>query len=286
MLAIPAKVAGCKELIFCTPPNPTPELLYALGLFDTDIFLVGGAQAIAAMAYGTETIPRVDKIFGPGNSYVTEAKIQVASQGVPIDMPAGPSEVLVIADEGANPAFISADVLSQAEHGEDSQIIMLTNSERILSETQDEIRRQLSSLPRKAIAEKCLANSSLILVSTLTEAIAISNSYAPEHLILAVENPDELAAEVTNAGSVFLGYLTPESVGDYSSGTNHTLPTSGFARNWSGVSTLSFLKTTTYQQLTLTGLQNLAEATITLARAEGLEAHARAVAVRLKEMGV
>lgn len=286
MLAIPAKVAGCKELIFCTPPNPTPELLYALGLFDADIFLVGGAQAIAAMAYGTETIPRVDKIFGPGNSYVTEAKIQVASQGVPIDMPAGPSEVLVIADEGANPAFISADVLSQAEHGEDSQIIMLTSSKRILNETQTEISRQLSSLPRKAIAEKCLANSSLILVSTLTEAIAISNSYAPEHLILAVENPDELAAEVTNAGSVFLGYLTPESVGDYSSGTNHTLPTSGFARSWSGVSTLSFLKTTTYQQLTPAGLQNLAEATITLAHAEGLEAHARAVAVRLKVMGV
>lgn len=285
MLAVPAIVAGCKELVICTPPNPTPELLYTLSLFNTRVFSVGGAQAIAAMAFGTETIPKVDKIFGPGNRYVTEAKVQVSAMGVPIDMPAGPSEVLIIADDTAIPAFVAADLLSQAEHGNDSQVVLITTSEEILNQTIAEIGIQVSSLPRKEIALKCLENSTVILVNNLSEAMSISNEYAPEHLILAVDDPEEFAKKVVNAGSVFMGNFTPESVGDYTSGTNHTLPTSGFARNWSGVNLLSFMKTITFQKLTEQGLTGLAKATSTLARAEGLEAHARAVEIRKRVIG-
>lgn len=281
MLAVPAKLAGCKELVICTPPNPTVELLYALNLFDARIFTVGGAQAIAAMAFGTETVPKVDKIFGPGNRYVTEAKIQVSGMGIPIDMPAGPSEVLVISDETANPSFVAADLLSQAEHGTDSQIILVCTNKRVLDLTMLEINQQVETLPRRSIALKCLENSTTILVNSLNEAMSISNSYAPEHLILAVERPRELAEKVVNAGSVFLGHYTPESVGDYTSGTNHTLPTSGFARNWSGVNLQSFMKTITFQELSKEGLVGLAKATTTLARAEGLEAHARAIEQRI-----
>lgn len=285
MLAVPAKVSGCKELIICTPPNPTPELLYTLSLFDARVFTIGGAQAIAAMALGTESIPKVDKIYGPGNRYVTEAKIQVSAMGIPIDMPAGPSEVLVIADELANPAFIAADLLSQAEHGSDSQVVLITTSQKILKESLAELEKQISTLPRRDIAQKCLENSTAILAESLNEAMEISNYYAPEHLILAVENPNELAKEIENAGSVFLGHFSPESVGDYTSGTNHTLPTSGFARSWSGVNLISFMKTITFQELTMQGLENLSKATICLARAEGLEAHARAVEVRKSVIG-
>jgi histidinol dehydrogenase len=280
MLAVPAMAAGCKELIICTPPNPSPELLYALSLLSARVFTVGGAQAIAAMAFGTESIPRVDKIFGPGNRYVTEAKVQVTAMGIPIDMPAGPSEVLVIADETANPKFIAADLLSQAEHGDDSQVILISTCEKVLKQSLHEVYTQVQSLPRKAIALKCLENSTAILVENIDKAIEISNLYAPEHLILATSSPNSLAEQVTNAGSVFIGHFTPESVGDYTSGTNHTLPTSGFARNWSGVNLLSFMKTITYQELTKEGLSNLASATVCLARAERLEAHARAVEIR------
>jgi histidinol dehydrogenase len=282
MLAVPAKVAGCKELVICTPPNPSVELQYVLSLFEAKVFLVGGAQAIAAMAFGTETIPRVDKIFGPGNSYVTEAKMQVAGLGIPIDMPAGPSEVLIIADESAIPSFVAADLLSQAEHGEDSQVILISTSKRILKESIQEVDSQLQSLPRKDIAQKCLENSVAILVDSVSQAVEISNNYAPEHLILAIGNAYEIVNTITNAGSVFVGNYSPESVGDYTSGANHTLPTNGFSRNWSGVNLLSFYKTITLQQLSLNGLNALANATVTLARAECLEAHARAVEVRIK----
>jgi histidinol dehydrogenase len=280
MLAVPAITAGCKELVVCTPPNPSPELLYTLSLFNARVFTVGGAQAIAAMAFGTEAIPKVDKIFGPGNRYVTEAKVQVSAMGIPIDMPAGPSEVLVIADKTANPKFIAADLLSQAEHGDDSQVILISTCEKVLEQSMQEVYTQVQSLPRKAIALKCLENSTAILTENLDNAMEFSNLYAPEHLILAVDQPTELAKKVTNAGSVFLGHFTPESVGDYTSGTNHTLPTSGFARNWSGVNLLSFMKTITYQELTKEGLGRLSVATACLARAEGLEAHARAVEIR------
>ncbi len=285
MLAVPAQVAGCKELIICTPPNPAPELFYTLSLFNARVFTVGGAQAVAAMAFGTQTIPKVDKIFGPGNRYVTEAKVQVSAMGIPIDMPAGPSEVLVIADETANPTFIAADLLSQAEHGEDSQVILISTCKETMNRAISEVNRQVNELPRKNIALKCLERSTTILVNTLEEAMDISNYYAPEHLILAVENANLLAKKVENAGSVFLGHYTPESVGDYTSGTNHTLPTSGFARNWSGVNLLSFMKTITHQELTQEGLASLAKATTCLARAEGLEAHARALEIRRSVFG-
>jgi len=285
MLAVPAEVAGCQVLVICTPPNPTSELLYTLSLFNARVFTVGGAQAIAAMAFGTNSIPKVDKIFGPGNRYVTEAKVQVSAMGVPIDMPAGPSEVLVIADQTANPAFVAADLLSQAEHGTDSQVVLIANNKSILDACLKEVNEQVETLPRRSIALQCLENSTAILVDILDDAIAISNEYAPEHLILAVDKPNELAEKVKNAGSVFLGHFTPESVGDYTSGTNHTLPTSGFARNWSGVNLLSFMKTITFQQLTGEGLSSIAKATASLARAEGLEAHARSVDVRMKLIG-
>ncbi len=280
MLAIPASVAGCKEIVICTPPNPTNELLYVAGLFNARIFTVGGAQAVAAMAFGTKSIPRVDKIFGPGNRYVTEAKMELAGRGVAIDMPAGPSEVLVIADETANPAFVAADLLSQAEHGSDSQVVLITTSFKILNQTLEEVERQSATLSRKTFVDKTLANSTAILVDSLAEAMTISNSYAPEHLILAVAKPEQLAEQVKSAGSVFLGHYSPESAGDYSSGTNHTLPTSGFARSWSGITTLSFMKSITFQQLSKEGISTIASATAMLARAEGLEAHARAIEIR------
>ena len=283
MLGIPAIVAECKELIVCTPPNPNAAILYACNLIGARVFTVGGAQAIAAMAYGTESIPKVDKIFGPGNRFVTEAKVQVTAQGTPIDMPAGPSEVLVIADETSNPTFVAADLLSQAEHGVDSQVVVIGTSEDILDKVIAEVENQLKTLPRKSIAEKCLENSIIIVVDSIERAIEISNIYAPEHLILSFDKAINYIDSVVNAGSVFLGQYTPESAGDYSSGTNHTLPTSGFAKNWSGVTVNSFLKTITYQEITKNGLSELSNAITTLARAEGLEAHARAVDVRISD---
>jgi histidinol dehydrogenase len=282
MLAIPAQVAGCRQLIACTPPRPDAALLYTLSLFNARVFQVGGAQAIAAMAYGTESIPRVDKIFGPGNAWVTAAKTMVAAQGVPIDLPAGPSEVLVIADDSAIPAFVAADLLSQAEHGADSQVILLTTSSSMADAVLRELETQLRSLPRRQMAASSLAAGALILVKSLQEAMDVSNLYAPEHLILAVENPSEWADRVANAGSVFLGHFTPESAGDYASGTNHTLPTGGFARNWSGVGLQSFMKSITFQEISPQGLMQIGPAIEVMARAEQLEAHARAVSLRLK----
>ncbi len=287
MLAIPAKIAGCKEIILCTPPdnlgNVHPAILHAARMVGiTKIFKAGGAQAIAAMAYGTESIPKVDKIFGPGNQYVTCAKQIVQQNGVAIDMPAGPSEVLVIADETCNPAFVAADLLSQAEHGSDSQVVLLSNNENILKLCKEELINQLKLLPRNAIAERALENSHFILLSSLDEAIAFSNIYAPEHLILACSNDEKLAEKIINAGSVFLGNYSPESAGDYASGTNHTLPTSGFARAYSGVSLDSFIKKITFQKLTKEGLQKLAPTIEIMAEAEGLIAHKNAVSIRIK----
>lgn len=281
MLAVPAKVAGCRELIACTPPEPSPEIMYVCGILGVRLFRVGGAQAIAALAFGTESIPKVDKLFGPGNRYVTEAKIQAAALGIPIDMPAGPSEVLVIADETSNPAFVAADLLSQAEHGADSQVVLLSTSKSLIERVRGEIDTQLNRLPRKAIAQRCLDNSVAIYVNSIHQAFDISNYYAPEHLILAVENAAEYIDRVRNAGSVFIGHYSPESAGDYASGTNHTLPTGGFTRSWSGVTVQSFMKSITFQQLSRQGLQSIAPSISALARAEGLEAHARAVEIRL-----
>lgn len=281
MLAVPAQVAGCRQVIACTPPRPDAALLYTLSLFNARVFQVGGAQAIAAMAYGTQTIPRVDKIFGPGNAWVTAAKTMVAAQGVPIDLPAGPSEVLVIADDTARPAFVAADMLSQAEHGADSQVILVTTSSSMADAVLRELEAQLKSLPRKQMAASSLASGALIVIKSLQDAMDISNLYAPEHLILAVENPSALAEKVSNAGSVFLGHYTPESAGDYASGTNHTLPTGGFARNWSGVGLQSFMKSITFQEISPRGLLQIGPAIEVMARAEQLEAHARAVSLRL-----
>lgn len=281
MLAVPSKVAGCRELIACSPPEPSPEILYTCNLLGVRLFRIGGAQAIAAMAYGTETIPKVDKLFGPGNRYVTEAKVQASSMGIPIDMPAGPSEVLIIADDNSNPIYVAADLLSQAEHGVDSQVVLVATSQKVIDLTLNEVENQLNQLPRKDIANKCLENSIAILVDNLEKAIEISNYYAPEHLILSLSNSEEYIEKIENAGSVFLGEYTPESAGDYSSGTNHTLPTGGFAKNWSGVTTLSFMKTITFQKLSKNGLESIAKSIVTLARAEGLEAHAKAAELRL-----
>jgi histidinol dehydrogenase len=287
MLAIPASIAGCKEIILCTPPAKDgsihPAILYAANLCGvTKIFKTGGVQAIAAMAYGTESISTVFKIFGPGNQYVTSAKQLIQKEGIAIDMPAGPSEVLVIADETAVPEFVAADLLSQAEHGVDSQVILLTTSETIAEKVQDSIKKQLATLPRKIIAAKALENSKVILMNSLEEAVELSNQYAPEHLILACNNTESLLQKITTAGSVFLGNYSPESVGDYASGTNHTLPTNGYAAAYSGVSLDSFIKKITYQQLTKEGLQNIGNTVMTMADAEGLTAHKNAVAVRLK----
>ncbi|MEJ7767013.1 MAG: histidinol dehydrogenase [Chitinophagaceae bacterium] len=290
MLAIPARLAGCKEIILCSPPNKEkklhPAILFAAQLTGvTRIFKVGGAQAIGAMAFGTISIPQVYKIFGPGNQYVTCAKQLVQKAGVAIDMPAGPSEVAIYADETANPAFVAADLLSQAEHGVDSQVILVSNSFTLIEEVKTQVYRQLEDLPRRQLAEKALENSKMILVNTDKEAIELLNEYAPEHLILSCHNPEQLAENIVNAGSVFLGHYSPESVGDYASGTNHTLPTNGYARAYSGVSVDSFIKKITFQQLTKEGLVNIGPTVELMAEAEGLVGHKNAISLRLKEIG-
>jgi len=286
MLGIPAKLAGCKEIILCSPPQKDgtihPVILFAaetVGI--SKIYKSGGAQAIAAMAFGTETVPKVFKIFGPGNQYVTCAKQLVQSEGVAIDMPAGPSEVCVLADEFANPVFIAADLLSQAEHGADSQVLLVTTSQKLASEVKTEIENQLRDLPRQSIASKALENSRSIIVKTKEDAIDLVNEYAAEHLIIACEDDEAIAEKIVNAGSVFLGNYSPESAGDYASGTNHALPTNAFAKSYSGVSVDSFVKKITWQKLTKEGLIQIADAVQTMAKAEGLDAHANAVAIRL-----
>ena len=289
MLAVPAKIAGCKEIVLCTPPNREgkihPAILYAAQVAGVSkIFKAGGVQAIGAMAYGTESVPKVYKIFGPGNQYVMAAKQQVSLYEVAIDMPAGPSEVEVIADETANPKFVAADLLSQAEHGVDSQVVLITTSEKLLNEVEYEVQHQLSRLPRWEIAEKSLDNSKLILVKDMEEAIAMTNEYAPEHLIVETKNYMELAEKVVNAGSVFLGSYTPESAGDYASGTNHTLPTNGYAKAYSGVSLDSFIRKITFQEITREGIQNIGPAIEVMAANEHLDAHKNAVSIRLNSI--
>lgn len=288
MLAIPARLAGCREIILCTPCNKQeevhPAVLYAAQVTGvTRIYKIGGAQAIAAMAYGTETIPAVYKIFGPGNQYVTAAKQLIQMQGVAIDMPAGPSEVCVLADETANPSFVAADLLSQAEHGVDSQVLLVCSSEAVVSSCMKELELQVEQLPRKEIAKKVLQNSKAIVIENVNEAIDLVNEYAAEHLIISCKDADGIAEKIINAGSVFIGNYSPESVGDYASGTNHTLPTNGFARAYSGVSVDSFVKKITYQKLDRQGLSNIADTVIQMAEAEGLQAHANAVRVRMSE---
>lgn len=287
MLAIPARIAGCKEIVLCTPPdkngNIHPAILYSAQLCGIkSIFKTGGAQAIAAMAYGTETIPKVFKIFGPGNQYVTAAKQLVQQQSVAIDMPAGPSEVLVISDDTAIPKFVAADLLSQAEHGSDSQVLLVTTSKSFAEKVKSEISDQLKIIPRKKIAAAALKNSKIVVLNNIEQAIEFSNGYAPEHLILACSNAEKLSAKVTSAGSVFIGNYSPESAGDYASGTNHTLPTNGYAAMYSGVSLDSFVKKITFQKLSKQGLKNISDTVMTMAAAEGLEAHKNAVAVRIK----
>ena len=289
MLAVPARVAGCKEIVLCTPPNKEgkihPAILYAAQVSGVSkIFKAGGVQAIGAMAYGTESVPKVYKIFGPGNQYVMAAKQQVSLHDVAIDMPAGPSEVEVIADETANPAFVAADLLSQAEHGVDSQVVLITTSEKLLNEVEYEVQHQLSRLPRWEMAEKSLANSKLILVKDMDEAIAMTNEYAPEHLIIETKDYMELAEKVVNAGSVFLGSYSPESAGDYASGTNHTLPTNGYAKAYSGVSLDSFIRKITFQEINREGIQNIGPAIEVMAANEQLDAHKNAVSVRLASL--
>ena len=290
MLGIPAKIAGCKNIILCTPPNNDkgevhPAIIYAATLVGvTHIYTVGGVQAIAAMAYGTATIPKVHKIFGPGNQYVTAAKQLVQQSGVAIDMPAGPSEVCVWADDSAIPSFVASDLLSQAEHGVDSQVLLVASNEKIVENVQAELAVQLAQLPRKDIAAKALENSKAIIIENKLEALELINQYAPEHLIMSIENAEIVAEKVVNAGSVFIGNYSPESVGDYASGTNHTLPTNGYANAYSGVSVDSFVKKITFQQLTERGLVNIGKAVMEMAGAEGLDAHENAVAVRLNDI--
>ena len=287
MLGIPAKLAGCKEIILCTPPNEKgeidPAIIYAASLVGvTAIFTIGGVQAIGALAYGTATVPKVYKIFGPGNQYVTAAKQMIQQEGVAIDMPAGPSEVCVYADETSIASFVAADLLSQAEHGVDSQVILIANSIEIVEQVQIELDRQLVLLPRKEMATKALAHSKAIVIENTEEAIAMMNEYAPEHLILSINNAAQVAEKIINAGSIFIGNFSPESVGDYASGTNHTLPTNGFAKAYSGVSMDSFVKKITFQQLTERGLENIAPTVIEMATAEGLQAHSKAVELRVE----
>ncbi len=282
MTAIPATIAGCDEIIVCTPAGASPELLFTLGLFNTRVFRVGGAQAIAAMAMGTESIPRVDKIFGPGNAWVTSAKMQLAGRGLAIDMPAGPSEVLVIADHTANPAYVAADLLSQAEHGNDSQVILLATSMDLINQTMEAIRVQLENLSRKDTILSALTHALAICVTDSSQALEISNFYGPEHLILSTEDAAALAAQVTNAGSVFIGNYSPESAGDYASGTNHTLPTGGASSAWSGITTAAFMKSITTQEISREGLMALAPSVLQLSRAEGLDAHANAILQRIQ----
>lgn len=289
MLAIPAKLADCREIVLCSPAGSdgkvNPATLYAADLCGvTSIFKIGGAQAIAAMAYGTESVPQVYKIFGPGNQYVTEAKLQAIRDGIAIDMPAGPSEVAVLADESCVPEFVAADLLSQAEHGADSQVILVTNSRSITERIVAEIENQLFDLPRREVAEMSLGNSRFIVVDQIQSGIELLNEYAPEHLIIATGSPEIHAEKVRNAGSVFLGNYSCESAGDYASGTNHTLPTNGAARAFSGVSIESFTKTITYQQLSAAGITSLGNVVETMAAAEGLDGHKRAVSIRLESI--
>ena len=290
MLAVPARVAGCREVILCTPARPdgtiAPEIRHAAWLCGVDrVFAVGGAQAVAAMAYGTESIPRVDKIFGPGNRYVTKAKQLTGANVVAVDLPAGPSEVLVLADDGASPAFAAADLLSQAEHGGDSQAVLVCASMEFALATQRAVEEQLRARRRGEIIREALQQSRIIILNDRDERIAFSNAYAPEHLILSMEEPWEAAAQITDAGSVFIGPWSPESAGDYASGTNHTLPTGGWARSYSGVNIDSFLRKITFQELTREGLAGLAPTIETMAEAEGLDGHAAAVRLRLEASG-
>ena len=289
MLAVPAKIAGCKEIVLCTPPDKNgkihPAILFAAQMAGVSkIFKAGGVQAIAAMAYGTESVPKVYKIFGPGNQYVTAAKQLVSLRDVAIDMPAGPSEVEVLADDSANPVFVAADLLSQAEHGVDSQAVLITTSEKLQGDVMKEVERQLAELPRREIAEKSLANSKLILVKDMDEALELTNEYAPEHLIIETENYREIAERVINAGSVFLGSFSPESAGDYASGTNHTLPTNGYAKAYSGVSLDSFIRKITFQEIRPEGMKAIGPAIEIMAANEQLDAQKNAVSVRLRDI--
>ncbi len=289
MLAIPAQIAGCAEIVLCSPPDQSgnihPAILFAASICGvTKIFKVGGIQAVAAMTLGTETVPPVYKIFGPGNQFVTAAKQYAMKYGVAIDMPAGPSELLVFADYSAVPSFVAADLLSQAEHGIDSQVILVSTSKILIDAVEIEINHQLQELPRQAIAEKAIANSKIIYVENDEIAIDLINDYAPEHLIICAENEEVFVKNIHNAGSVFLGNFTPESAGDYASGTNHTLPTNGFARNYSGVNLDSFLKSITYQKITKKGIQNIGKAIEIMAETEGLQAHKNAVSLRLLDL--
>lgn len=287
MLGVPAQIAGCRQVVLCSPPPIADEILYVAKLCKIDeVYNVGGGQAIAAMAYGTETVAKVDKIFGPGNAYVTEAKRQVSNdfRGAAIDMPAGPSEVLVIADDTADPDFIAADLLSQAEHGPDSQVVLVTPSPVIADQVTDAVQKQLKALSRSGIAEKALASSLIIIAESLTQAVAISNYYGPEHLIVQTKNPRELVPLLDNAGSIFLGDWSPESVGDYASGTNHVLPTYGYTRTYSSLGLADFSKRMTVQELSAEGLQTLAPTVVAMANAEGLDAHKRAVTIRVEKL--
>ena len=289
MLGIPAQIAGCKEIILCSPPDKEgklhPAILFAAQLVGiTKVFKIGGVQAIAAMAYGTATVPKVYKIFGPGNQYVTCAKQLIQQDGIAIDMPAGPSEVCVLADDSAVAGFIAADLLSQAEHGVDSHVLLVTCSETLVKNVEEELKNQLQLLPRKNIAEKALENSKAIVVKNINEAIDLVNEYAAEHLIISCKDDEAIAEKIVNAGSIFLGNYSPESVGDYASGTNHTLPTNGFAKAYSGVSVDTFVKKITYQKLTQQGLQNIGKTVELMAEAEGLDAHKNAVSIRIKNL--
>ncbi|WP_010449160.1 histidinol dehydrogenase [Vibrio rotiferianus] len=287
MLGVPAKIAGCRKVVLCSPPPIADEILYVAKLCGIDeVYNVGGGQAVAAMAYGTETVSKVDKIFGPGNAYVTEAKRQVSNdfRGAAIDMPAGPSEVLVIADETADADFIAADLLSQAEHGPDSQVVLVTPSPVIADQVTDAVQRQLKELSRADIAEQALASSLIIIAESLTQSVSISNYYGPEHLIVQTKNPRELLPLLDNAGSIFLGDWSPESAGDYASGTNHVLPTYGYTRTYSSLGLADFSKRMTIQELSADGLKNLAPTVVTMAEAEGLDAHKRAVTIRVEKL--
>jgi histidinol dehydrogenase len=284
MLGIPAQIAGCKEVVLCTPSDH-PAILYAAKLVGvTKSFRIGGAQAIAALAYGTESVPKVYKIFGPGNQYVTTAKMLVSKEGIAIDMPAGPSEVAVYADDTAVPAFVAADLLSQAEHGPDSQVLLVSTSKKLLSSVNLTLSSQMNSLPRRDLAAQSIGNSKAILVENEEDAIELLNQYAAEHLILSVENAEAVSEKIVNAGSIFLGNFTPESCGDYASGTNHTLPTNGYARAYSGVSVDSFVKKITIQNITEQGIRNIGPTVEAMAEAESLDAHKKAVSIRLKSL--
>ncbi len=287
MLGVPAKIAGCRKVVLCSPPPIADEILYVAKLCGIDeVYNVGGGQAVAALAYGTKSVSKVDKIFGPGNAYVTEAKRQVSNdfRGAAIDMPAGPSEVLVIADETADPDFIAADLLSQAEHGPDSQVVLVTPSPIVADQVTDAVQRQLKALSRADIAQKALASSLIIISESITQAVSISNYYGPEHLIVQTKNPRELLPLLDNAGSIFLGDWSPESAGDYASGTNHVLPTYGYTRTYSSLGLADFSKRMTVQELSAEGLQNLAPTVVTMAEAEGLDAHKRAVTIRVEKL--